>query len=87
MLFERINDDSAALPAAANREESALLAKYKAVREELNWFYSRLNRDSSNGLEARREKLDLGTAANVREEELAEISRRLQTGGNRVFGQ
>ncbi len=87
VLFELINDDSAALPAAANREDSALLAKYKAVREELNWFYSRLNRDSSSGLEARREKLDLRTAANLREKELAEISRRLQAGGNRVFSQ
>lgn len=87
VLFEMINDDSSALPVPTNAEESALLAKYKLGREELNWFYSRLNRNSASGLEARREKLDLRTAAKLREKELAEISLRLQTGGNRVFGQ
>jgi CHAT domain-containing protein len=86
VLFEMIGGDSSS-PKSTDPEESALFAKYKTLRDELNWFYSRLNRDSASGLEARREKADLRRATIVREKELAEISRRLEIGGNRVFGQ
>lgn len=52
--------------------------KLKALREELNWFYSRINRKTSSGLEARQEVSELRKQAVERERELAEIERRLK---------
>lgn len=87
VLFELISVDPAVLRIPDGGKESALFAKYKILREELNWYYSRLNRSFASGLEARRKKLDLRKEATLREKELAEISRRLQISGNRFFGQ
>jgi len=52
--------------------------KLAALREELNWFYSRINRQTSSGLEARRDVSDLQKQAFKREQELAELERRLR---------
>jgi CHAT domain-containing protein len=51
--------------------------KLAALREELNWFYSRINRQTSSGLEARRDVSGLQKQAFKREQELAELERRL----------
>jgi CHAT domain-containing protein/predicted negative regulator of RcsB-dependent stress response len=46
------------------------------LREELNWFYSRINRRTASGLEARRDVSELRKMAATREQKLAELERR-----------
>lgn len=57
------------------------------LREELNWFYSRINRQTSSGLEARQQVSELRKLAESREKEYAELARRLQINGNIVVGE
>jgi CHAT domain-containing protein len=47
-----------------------------ALRRELNWFYSRINRQTASRLEARRGVAELQKLATERERELAELERR-----------
>jgi CHAT domain-containing protein len=47
-----------------------------ALRRELNWFYSRINRQTASRLEARRGVAELQKQAARRERELAELERR-----------
>jgi len=54
----------------------------ETLREELNWYYSRLNRQNRHGLEARKEAADLRKHAEKLEKEYAEQMRRSQVGGN-----
>lgn len=79
-LFEAMNAGFAEPNRSEDAFENALLEKQTALREELNWLYSRLNRQKSSGLEAREKKTDLRRAVLSKEKKLAEISRRL-TGG------
>lgn len=51
-----------------------------ALRERLNWFYSRINRRTESGLEARRETAELRRQAEKLENEYAELVRRLEMG-------
>ncbi len=81
-LFEAMNADFAALEISSDAFENALYEKQNALREELNWFYSRLNRQKSSGLEAQKKKSDLRRAITSREKKLSEISRRISTNGN-----
>lgn len=50
--------------------------KLKNLRNELNWFYSRINRGSSSGLEARNRVNELRHKATQKEKEYAELLRR-----------
>lgn len=70
-MFEAITADS------KNASSNSKLTK---LREELNWFYSRINRQTSSGLEARKEVFDLRKQAAERERELAELERRVNIG-------
>ncbi|MBS1796549.1 MAG: CHAT domain-containing protein [Acidobacteria bacterium] len=54
--------------------------KLAALREELNWYYSRINRQNGDGLTARREAAALRRLAGKREVELAELERRRRIG-------
>ncbi len=67
-------------------ENSLQDKKLTEMREELNWYYSRINRQSSSGLEARKEIADLRKIAERREKDYAELSRRLQINGNARIG-
>lgn len=58
---------------AKNSADSPEIAK---LREELNWFYSRVNRRTASGLEARRGASELRKLAAARERKLAELERR-----------
>jgi CHAT domain-containing protein len=57
---------------------SAQNPKRARLREELNWFYSRINRQTASGLEARRGISELQKLAADTERELAELERRAQ---------
>lgn len=57
--------------------KTALNPKIAALRQELNWFYSRINRQTSSGLEARQQISVLRKEAEEREQKLAELERRL----------
>jgi CHAT domain-containing protein len=57
------------------------------LREELNWFYSRINRQTASGLEARRDVFELQKQAARRERELAELERRLRINEETVAGE
>ncbi len=59
--------------AAKNSAQNPETAK---LREELNWFYSRINRQTASGLEARRDVAELRKMAAAREQKLAELERR-----------
>lgn len=50
--------------------------KLKNLRNELNWFYSRINRESASGLEARNAVNELRREAAEKEKEYAEFLRR-----------
>jgi CHAT domain-containing protein len=69
-LAETMND---APESAAADERNPEIAR---LREELNWFYSRINRRTASGLEARRGISELRKLAAGRERELAELERR-----------
>lgn len=69
----------------ADSFENALYEKQNALREELNWFYSRLNRQKSSGLEAQKKKADLRRAILSREKKLSDVSRRIAANGNSNF--
>lgn len=56
--------------------------KIAALRRELNWYYSRINRETASGLEARNGTSDLRKLAEKREQELAELERRLEINKN-----
>ncbi len=56
--------------------------KLAELREELNWYYSRINRQTASGLEARKEIAELRKLAEKREKDFAELRRRLQTSEN-----
>ena len=56
--------------------------KIEKLRDELNWFYSRLNRTTASGLEARKEFNYLRNQAFEREKKLSELERRLQNGNS-----
>jgi len=73
------------LPPNLNIEDKALLSKIEKIRDELNWFYNRLNRNSSSGLEARTELNQLKTEVSVREKKLAELELRLPKGVGAKF--
>jgi CHAT domain-containing protein/Flp pilus assembly protein TadD len=55
------------------------------LREELNWFYGRLYRESGSGLDVRKEKTKLRETINLREKEYAEKLRRRQISENTEF--
>lgn len=61
--------------AGKNSTENPKLTK---LREELNWFYSRINRRTVGGLEARQGISELRKLAADIEQQLAELERRLQ---------
>lgn len=86
-LLDAINGKIDSLPSAQMTEENGFIAQFETLREELNWFYSRLNRNSASGLEARREINSLKREVVVREKNLAELERRLQAKSGRVFEQ
>ncbi|HEX8734358.1 MAG TPA: CHAT domain-containing protein [Pyrinomonadaceae bacterium] len=54
--------------------------KIEELRKELNWFYSRINRRTASGLEARRGISELQKLAAEKERELAELERRSRIG-------
>ena len=85
-LYEAINGEDFTPDLSVDSNEAALFAEQKSLREELNWFYSRLNRSKSSGLEAQKKKADLRRAALTREKKLAEISRRITTNGGFNLG-
>jgi CHAT domain-containing protein/tetratricopeptide (TPR) repeat protein len=67
-------------------QHSAQDKEINALREELNWYYSRINRQTASGLEARKEVADLRKLAEKREKDFAELSRRSQMNGNVEIG-
>ena len=67
-------------------QHSAQDKKLNALREELNWYYSRINRQTASGLEARKEVADLRKLAEKREKDYAELVRRSQLNGNAEIG-
>lgn len=85
-LYEAMNGDDFAPIFSPDAAETALYAEQKSLREELNWFYSRLNRRQSSGLEAQKKKAELRRAVLRREKKLAEISRRITTNGDFNLG-
>jgi CHAT domain-containing protein/tetratricopeptide (TPR) repeat protein len=85
-LYEAMSEEDFASDLSPDSAEAALYAEQKSLREELNWFYSRLNRGKSSGLEAQKKKADLRRAALTREKKLAEISRRITTNGDFNLG-
>ena len=85
-LYEAINGEDFTPDLSIDSAEAALFSEQKALREELNWFYSRLNRSKSSGLETQKKKAGLRRAALTREKKLAEISRRITTSGKFDLG-
>lgn len=61
--------------------------KSKNLRAELNWFYSRINRESASGLEARNAIYELRREAAEKEKEYAELLRREKINGKNSFGE
>ncbi len=59
--------------------------KIEKLRGELNWFYSRLNRNSTSGLQARKELNSLKKEVFEREKKLAEFERRLSINSGSTF--
>lgn len=72
-LLEAVNDSS---------KKSPRNKKLAELREELNWYYSRINRQTASGLEARKEVADLRKLAETREKDYLEFIRRLQMSEN-----
>lgn len=80
--------DSLTMPAFvnSNREENyPLLKETEKLRRELNWFYSRLHRNSASRLEAHREANLLKKNIFEREKKLSELERRLPGSCGRQF--
>ncbi|HQU81876.1 MAG TPA: CHAT domain-containing protein, partial [Pyrinomonadaceae bacterium] len=77
-LLDAVNFSNNGLP---------LSDKLKMLRSELNWFYSRINRESSSGLEARNEVNELRRKAAEKEKEYAEVLRREKINGKNTFGE
>jgi CHAT domain-containing protein len=78
-------DENAFLPTDENAPEHDFAAQFETLREELNWFYSRLNRNSASGLEAGEKIHALKKEVFIREKKLAELERRLQSGHKKIF--
>jgi CHAT domain-containing protein len=62
-------------------------AELADLRRELNWFYSRLYRETVSGLEVKNQKQSLRDEINLREKEYAEKLRRRQTVANIEFNE
>jgi len=60
--------------------------KLKNLRNELNWFYSRINRESASGLEARTAVNELRREAAEKEKQYAELLRREKIKGKNPLG-
>jgi CHAT domain-containing protein len=72
--------DSITVPASLKNNQQdnyPLLKKAEKLRRELNWFYSRLNRASTSGLEMRQKDNLLKEQIFEREKKLLELERRL----------
>ena len=78
LWHERSRSRTLAETMSGGIKNSAESPEIVALREELNWFYSRINRQTASGLEARREISELRKQAVKRERELAELERRLR---------
>ncbi|HEY0428636.1 MAG TPA: CHAT domain-containing protein [Pyrinomonadaceae bacterium] len=83
-LLDAVESESNGFPAAQNAQENGFAAQFETLRAELNWFYSRLNRNSASGLKAKKEISSLKKEVALREKKLAEIERRLQIGNGKV---
>lgn len=70
-LADRLNQTS---------DVSSSNEKLDEIREELNWYHSRLNRAALGGVEAREQIEPLRRLALERERDYAELQRRLKTG-------
>jgi CHAT domain-containing protein/predicted negative regulator of RcsB-dependent stress response len=71
-LFDTMNGALITRPQPRDEEEAALLAKLDELREELNWFYSRINRNDC------RAALLLSAEAKERERAIVELERKIQ---------
>lgn len=71
-LFDSMSGAFQPFTQSQDDEESALCAKLNELREELNWFYSRINRTQRNELSALRE------FAKERERVIVELERQIQ---------
>ncbi|MCD9186252.1 MAG: CHAT domain-containing protein [Pyrinomonadaceae bacterium] len=60
--------------------------KLRNLRNELNWFYNRINRESASGLEARTTVNELRREAAEREKQYAELFRREKINGKNPLG-
>ncbi|HYE14264.1 MAG TPA: CHAT domain-containing tetratricopeptide repeat protein [Pyrinomonadaceae bacterium] len=89
-LVEMMTGAVAARPRARDEFEAELLAQLEQLREELNWFYSRINRPPAGDDSARTSPeamRALHDAARERETRVLEIMRQLQQrGGDGALG-
>lgn len=74
-LFDAI--ETPFVPAGSGKHDDKITAKIQKLRGELNWFYNRLNRNSTSGLEVRKELNSLKKEVFKREKRLSELERRL----------
>jgi CHAT domain-containing protein/tetratricopeptide (TPR) repeat protein len=83
-LVETMSGALVARPRPRDEYEAELLAELERLREELNWFYSRLNRppDGGDGAQGAAHLRALQEAARERETRTLEIIRRLRQRGD-----
>lgn len=75
-LLDALNPNGGDGDGGAKINSSQKSAGFNELRAELNWFYSRINRQTTSGLEARRGISELQKLAFEKEKELAELERR-----------
>ena len=72
-LAESLGNDSQAINNGQNKISAKLAKKLEDLREELNWFYSRLNRADEAEIE------NLQTEAKKREKQIADVMRQIES--------
>ncbi|HMS41910.1 MAG TPA: CHAT domain-containing protein, partial [Pyrinomonadaceae bacterium] len=77
--------ETPSISADSSQHDDKIYAKIEKLRGELNWFYSRLNRNSTSGLEARKELKSLKKEVFERENQLLELERRLPKNSGTKF--